>query len=260
MHLLLCECSLPPLIISFVSSPTYQLSKHLCYLLRPLLDHTESTIPNSKQFSAFIATQEIAHEESLVSFDVVSLHQGSHFACSSGCKTTPGIGHTLCREVLSHRHRDDHTAQVLPRCHLSSFRGSFDRQIHGTAVGSPVSVTVANLVMEDVEQRALATFPNPPKFWKRYVDDTCCALAISDIDRFPQHINSEDGSISTSVYRKPTNTDRYLDFSSHHPQAHKTAVVRTLMNRAKVLPSSVLAHTDEEVQVTAALQSSGSPP
>ena len=29
--------------------------------------------PNSKQFSTFIATQEIAHEESLVSFDVVSL-------------------------------------------------------------------------------------------------------------------------------------------------------------------------------------------
>ena len=167
-----------------------------------------------------------------------------------------------------------------------AFRGSFYRQIHGTAMGSPVSVTVANLVMEDVEQRALATFTNPPKVWKRYVDDTCCALATSDIDRFHQHINSiephiqftveietngqlpfldlllrreEDGSISTSVYRKPTNTDRYLDFSSHHPQAHKAAVVRTLMNRAKVLPSSVLAHTDEEVQVTAALQSSGYP-
>ena len=69
----------------------------------------------------------------------------------------------------------------------------------------------------------------------------------------------EDGFISTSVYRKPTNTDRYLDFSSHHPQAHKAAVVCTLMTRAKVLPSSVLARTDEEVQVTAALQSSGYP-
>ena len=55
------------------------------------------------------------------------------------------------------------------------------------------------------------------------------------------------------------NTNKYLDFSSHHPQAHKAAVVRTLMNRAKVLPSSVLARTDEEIQVTAALQSSGYP-
>lgn len=196
---------------------------------------------------------------------------------------TAGIGHTPSREVLPHHHRDDHTAQVFSKCHLSSFRGSFYRQIHSTAMGSPASVTVTNLVMEDVEQRALATIPNPPKFWKCYIDDTRCALATSDIDQFHQHINSiephiqftvkietngqlqfldlllrgeEDGSISTSVYRKSTNTDRYLDFSSHHPQA---AVVLTLMYRAKILPSSVFAHTDEEVQVTAALQSSGYP-
>ena len=140
--------------------------------------------------------------------------------------------------------------------------------------------------MEDVEQRSLATFPNPPKFWMCYVDDTCWALATSDIDRFHQHINfiephiqftvemetngqlpfldlllrrEEDRSIFTSVYRKPMNTKRYLDFSCHHPQAHKATVVRTLMNRAKILPYFVLACTDDEVQVTAALQSGGYP-
>ena len=44
-------------------------STYATYILTPLQGH----IPNSKQFSTFIATQEIAHEESLVSFDVVSL-------------------------------------------------------------------------------------------------------------------------------------------------------------------------------------------
>ena len=183
--------------ISFVSSsPTYQLSKHLCYLLRPLLDHTESAISNPKQFSAFIATQEIAHEESLVSFDVVSLftrvptslavqvakrrlESDTHFAERSSLTVTEMI--TLLKFCLD--------ATYL------TFRGSFYRQIHGTAMGSQVSVTVANLVMEDFEQRALATFPNPPKFWKRYVDDTCCTLATSDIHRFHQHINSIEPNI-----------------------------------------------------------------
>ena len=68
----------------------------------------------------------------------------------------------------------------------------------------------------------------------------------------------EDRSISTSVYRKPTQTDRYLDFSSHHPQANKAAA-RTLINWTQSLSSSVLARTDEEVQVTTALQSNGYP-
>ena len=52
----------------------------------------------------------------------------------------------------------------------------------------------------------------------------------------------EDGSIAVSVYRKATNTDRYLDFKSHHHPQHKHSVARTLMDRARNIPS-----TEEEV-------------
>ena len=47
-----------------------------------------------------------------------------------------------------------------------SFRGKVYQQVHGTAMGFPVSVVVANLVMEDVEERALDSFHSPPRFWK----------------------------------------------------------------------------------------------
>ena len=43
-------------------------------------------------------------------------------------------------------------------------------------MGSPVSVTIANLVMEDVEERAMATTDIPLRFWKWYVNDTRMAL------------------------------------------------------------------------------------
>ena len=155
-----------------------------------------------------------------------------------------------------------------------AFRGSMFQQTFGTAMGSPVSVTIANLVMEDVEERALATVETPPKFWKRYVDDTCTALPSHRINEFLDHLNSvelsiqftveiesngrlpfldvlleceEGGSISTTVYKKPTHTDRYLDFSSHHPLAHKIAVVKTLHGRAEAISSSVM-HKDNEVR------------
>ena len=43
-------------------------------------------------------------------------------------------------------------------------------------MGSPVSDVIANMVMEDVEQRALATSPVKSFFWKRYVDDVICVV------------------------------------------------------------------------------------
>ena len=45
-------------------------------------------------------------------------------------------------------------------------------------MGSPVSAVIANLVMEDVEQRALASSPVKPLFWKRYVDGVISAVYI----------------------------------------------------------------------------------
>ena len=146
-----------------------------------------------------------------------------------------------------------------------SYRGVFYQQVFGTAMGSPVSVIVANLVMEEVEDRALASFPSPPRSWKRYVDDICSIVPRSQASTLLQHLNSVEPSIQfthevedndhslplldilltrrgesvyTSVYRKPTHTDRYIDFTSHHPLVHKAAVVKTLIKRAEVISSS----------------------
>ena len=151
-------------------------------------------------------------------------------------------------------------------------------------MGSPVSVTVADLVMEDVEQRALSTYHSPPRFWKRYVDDTCTALPADQIQCFHDHLNlveptiqftfeteSEDTQIthhpdsdlSTTVYQKATHTDNsnsYLDFQSHHPLAHKAAVVQILFSRADNICSSLLEKgMEEEHVITHALKSNGYP-
>jgi len=55
-----------------------------------------------------------------------------------------------------------------------AFRGEIYRQKFGTAMGSPVSPSVANIFMEQLERTLSATVPEDlrPKLWKRYVDDT----------------------------------------------------------------------------------------
>ena len=119
-----------------------------------------------------------------------------------------------------------------------AFRDTFYLHIQGTAMSSLVSVVVADLVMEDVESRALSTFPNilAPKFWKRYVDDTWCTLRSDIVQDFHCHSNTiedtiqftlereaqaqlafldvlillnPDKTIDTTVYRKPTHTNKY---------------------------------------------------
>ena len=69
----------------------------------------------------------------------------------------------------------------------------------------------------------------------------------------------QDGSISTSAYRKPTHADKYLDFDSHHPLSHKRSVTNTLRSRAKSHCSSDTTKTSEVKHISCALQLNGYP-
>ena len=54
----------------------------------------------------------------------------------------------------------------------------------------------------------------------------------------PWFSKKKNGVAVIDVYRKPTHTDRYLDFSSHHQKKHKISTVTTLLCRASNLPST----------------------
>ena len=47
-----------------------------------------------------------------------------------------------------------------------------------------------------------------------------------------------DGSLSISVYRKPTHTDQYLQWDSHHHLSAKFSVIQTLSHRASTMCSN----------------------
>ena len=48
----------------------------------------------------------------------------------------------------------------------------------------------------------------------------------------------EDGTLGTCVYRKPTYTDLYLQWDSHHNLACKFSVINTLTHRARAVCSN----------------------
>ena len=86
----------------------------------------------------------------------------------------------------------------VPGSHIPDVEERIYQQVHGTAMGSPVLVVVANLVMEDIECSALSSFHTPPHFWRRYVDDTSTVL----VEPFHAHLNSIDLNIQFTVERE----------------------------------------------------------
>ncbi|CAB4042700.1 Hypothetical predicted protein, partial [Paramuricea clavata] len=223
---------------------------------------SEHRLINSEAFITRIKNAQISEDHELVSFDVKSLFTSIPL----------DLAIVNVKEALANYSDDlpipkDEVIDLLTLCLESTFfhcDGNFYQQLHGTAMGSPVSVVVAEIVMQRLEEKELATYPNPLPFWYRYVDDTITSLKKDEKVDFLNHLNQQNPSIQftiepekngqlafldclvtrsgntirTSVYRKPTSTDRLLDDSSYHPASHKSATIKTLVKRAHVISSS----------------------
>ena len=147
------------------------------------------------------------------------------------------------RTTMSIKHIMDLLAFCL-RSTYFTYQGKYYEQVEGAAHGLSHQPIVANLYMENFEVRALSTSPNPPLMWKRFVDDTFVAMKKAHKEEFLTHLNSvdknmqftteeprpdgslpfldilittdKDDRLDTTVYRKPTHTDQYMHWDSHH--------------------------------------------
>ena len=99
--------------------------------------------------------------------------------------------------------------------------------------------------------------------WLRYMDDTFVIQKEDHKQNFLEHINSvdpaikftvedikedgaipfldtivkpeADGRLSITSYRKPTHTDQYLQWDTHHYLSAKYSVINTFTQRAKIV-------------------------
>ena len=72
-------------------------------------------------------------------------------------------------------------------------------------------------------------------------------------------ITRQGNDLKTDVFRKPTHTDRYLDFNSHHDLKHKISSARTLIHRAQTLPNTHTGKQDEVNHITTTLKCNSYP-
>ena len=128
-------------------------------------------------------------------------------------------------------------------------------------MGSPLSPILASIFMEVFEERMLSMVSVEVRLWRRYVDDTLVIVKRGDEEKLLCFLNNVhpairftcerevEGSIPfldvrisrmgngdlvrTDVFRKPTATDRYLDFSSDHSLSTKWGLVTCMRRRAE---------------------------
>ena len=69
--------------------------------------------------------------------------------------------------------------------------------------------------MEEIEETAMYTFPYPPKWLFRYVDDSLSCLKMDQVDEFCKHLNWIYPTIQFNLELENINQAR-LTFSRHH--------------------------------------------
>ena len=123
---------------------------------------------------------------------------------------------------------------------------------------------IANIYLEHFKSFSIATSPTLITWWFSYVDDVNSATRKDQVNKLEGHLipidphskftielpgsdgltfldtltKSTPNSIESTVYRKPTHTDKYLDHNSNHPILTKLSVIHTLIHRAKEVCST----------------------
>ena len=252
------NCPLRP-ITSFIGSPTYNLSKSISKSLQKTIEQNEFYIKDSWSFKRKINNLNITKKFNIISLDIVSMYTNITWDL-----ITISIKKRwkLIKKHTFLNYMDFNKAVLL--C-LDSAYCNYDnniyKQINGLPMGSPLSATLANIVMEESETKIINELTYYIKFYYRYIDDTLICLPNNKINdilyKFNQihpkliftleksvndsinfldlNIKVENNKIITNWYRKDVWSGRYLHFYSNHSLSNKIGIIYSLTDRAILL-------------------------
>ena len=248
-------------IVANYNTITWKASRYIDHVLQPFVQRLPSYI---KDTTHFIKTTEQIHiqpNSTLVTLDVKSLY--------TNIPHTDGI--IACRHYLEAVYSREETTFLTKLIHsiLTNNNFSFNNrhflQTKGTAMGTKMAPSYANLLMGWLEQHLFTQCEHKPTHWLRYIDDIFFLWPHDPIllPSFLDHINKQhnsikftmesgtprlpfldlnlsiiDNKIDIDLYTKPTSTNPFLYAGSCHPASCKKALPYSLALRLKRICSS----------------------
>ena len=162
-----------------------RISSFLDHIIKPLVSTTPSYIKDTPHL---LESTHIPSNAILVTIDVSSLYtnipqdEGTE-SCLEAIEAVEAshIPMNLLQQLFD----------IVLRCNVFSFDSQVYQQIQGTAMGTRMAPSYANLFMDRFERSFLAQEPILPLVWKRYIDDILCIWTgtRSELDSFLDRLN-----------------------------------------------------------------------
>ena len=232
-------------IVSANECPSERISQFVDNFIQPMVMTLPSYLRDSSHLLNIIRHLKVPPGAILATLDVTSLY--------TNIPNDEGI---LAASRYLFRHRDpsinptDHSICKLLELVLKTNNFEFDNkeflQVGGTAMGTKLAPSFANLFMGYFEEKYVAPYSKQPFLWKRFIDDIfiiwtygpdeltrsvtylnsvhetikfTCEHSIKSVDFLDVTIQiSETNQLNTTLFCKPTDTHNYLLYSSEHPR------------------------------------------
>ena len=157
-------------IVSGCSGHTEILSALMDHFLKPLVQHTDSHTKDSKSIVKLLETLTLPKNFILLTIDVKALYL--NIPHTEGILASVNAMFHCGNPKLPFPRQVAKTLLKIVRVqNYFQFAGKIFHQIHGTAMGTKMAPSYANIFMDVLETNFLATQTCKPLMWKRYIDD-----------------------------------------------------------------------------------------
>ena len=255
-------------IVAGTQSLTEPMSQYIDLHIKLLVSNLPSFLKDTMDFlNKLNSIQNIQATDLLCTMDVASLY--TNVPHKEGLEAMAYFLNQREVQTPSTEFLVNMTELVLNKNYFK-FENSFYLQCQGVSMGSPCSPNYANLFMGKFEEDFV--YHNNPfalylRCWFRYIDDVFFIFTgtTEQLEGFRLYINSRmssinftlefsresvsfldvmvkmDQQVSTSVYKKKTDRNNYLHFSSYHPPGLKKGLPYSQLLRVKRICSTETA-------------------
>src|SRR6195952_1718627 len=196
-------------LVTTCGTPSYNFSKFLSNLLKPLTENSPYNIKNSFELVPKLKSIKFEPNET---FEIYSLDVESLFTNTPVEVAIDYINENY--ELLDLNIPKMHFIEIINfilNSVIFSYNGTLYQQIFGVPMGSPLSMQISNIALFQIEKTVIANLNINLKFYVRYVDDTLLITPPQDIDRVHETFNSFHPRVKSTIERANENKINFLD-------------------------------------------------